>query len=243
MDLSHSRPHRQFETAPVKPFDKFLAAVEVIAANSPETASKSKLPPAKIHLGDARKLSLRANSVDLVLTSPPYLNAIDYMRCSKFSLVWMGYTVGDLRRIRCESVGAEAASEETSEEWIREIIRNLRMRPKLSSRVEAILERYVLDMGRALSEVARVLRKGGRAVYVVGDSTIKGTFIRNSSIIAAVAAANGLALRSRRSRQLPANRRYLPPPRALANTGALDARMRKEVILVFSKTRKSASRR
>ena len=54
MDLSHSRPHRQFETAPVKPFDKFLTAVEVIAANSPETASKKKLPPAQIHLGDAR---------------------------------------------------------------------------------------------------------------------------------------------------------------------------------------------
>jgi hypothetical protein len=165
------------------------------------------------------------------------------MRCSKFSLIWMGYTISDVRRIRGESVGAESASEEADAGWIAEIIKGLRMRPKLSSRDEAILGRYIFDMARAVSEVARVLRKGGRAVYVVGDSTIKGTFVRNSSIIALVAAKSGLSLQSRRSRLLPANRRYLPPPRTSKNAGTLDARMRKEVILVFSKSRKAASRR
>jgi len=46
----------------------------------------------------------------VVLTSPPYLNAIDYMRCSKFSLVWMGHTIRELRNIRADSVGTEASS-------------------------------------------------------------------------------------------------------------------------------------
>jgi hypothetical protein len=37
-----------------------------------------------------RKLShWKGAPVDFVITSPPYLNAIDYVRCSKFTLVWM----------------------------------------------------------------------------------------------------------------------------------------------------------
>jgi DNA modification methylase len=193
-------------------------------------------PRAVVKLGDARKLKIDSASIDLVLTSPPYLNAIDYMRCSKFSLVWMGHNVGELRQIRGDSVGAEASSEEALEApWVKALIKQLRLKPKLSERDHALLARYVWDMGSALAEVSRVLKKNGRAVYVVGDSTVRGTFIRNSSIVAAVAAEHGLTLNSRQSRALPANRRYLPPPQRDESTAMMDARMRREVVLVFNK--------
>ena len=107
MDLSHSRPHRQFTHAPVKPFNRFIAAVETIIANCPQSGSGGGGPATVVKRGDARRLEIESGSIDLVLTSPPYLNAIDYMRCSKFSLVWMGHNVGEIRQIRRESVGAE----------------------------------------------------------------------------------------------------------------------------------------
>lgn len=105
----------------------------------------------------------------------------------------------------------------------------------MSDRNYAMLARYVWDMGKALAEVTRVLRKGGRAVYVVGDSTTRGTFISNSTIVAAVAEAHGLALRSREFRTLPANRRYLPPPRRGTSEETMDARLRREVVVVLDK--------
>jgi hypothetical protein len=158
------------------------------------------------------------------------------MRCSKFSLVWMGHTVSELRQIRAESVGTEASSEEPlGADWVASLIKHLRLKPALSSRDYALLAQYVWDMGRAFAEVTRVLRSGGRAVYVVGDSTVRGTFVRNSSIIAAVAEEQGLKLKSRHSRALPANRRYLPPPKQSRYTDSLDGRMRREVVLVFDK--------
>jgi hypothetical protein len=40
--------------------------------------------------------------VDLIFTSPPHLNAIDYLRCSKFSLVWMGHSIAALREPKHE---------------------------------------------------------------------------------------------------------------------------------------------
>lgn len=236
MDLSHSRPHKEFSRAPVKPFNRFVGAVGTVVSNCPRPGAGLLGPATVVRRGDARKLDIADQSIDLVLTSPPYLNAIDYMRCSKFSLVWMGYSVSELREIRGESVGAETSSAEASEAvWVRSLIKQLGLRPALSDRERAILARYVWDMGRALTEVSRVLRGGGRAVYVVGDSMSRGTFISNSSIITAVAQENGLSLASRQSRTLPANRRYLPPPKRGLSGATMDARMRREVVVVFNK--------
>ena len=236
MDLSHSRPHKEFEYAPVKPFNRFTQAVERVVSNCPQPGTKLVGPATVVKYGDARKLDIENNSIDLVLTSPPYLNAIDYMRCSKFSLVWMGYTIGEIRQIRGNSIGVEASEEQALDApWVKLLIKQLGLKPKLSNRDYALLARYAWDMGKALSEVSRVLRHGGRAVYVVGDSMIHGTFIRNSSIVAAVAESHGLSLVSRQSRALPANRRYLPPPKQGASNDSMDIRMRREVVMAFDK--------
>lgn len=90
-------------------------------------------------------------------------------------------------------------------------------------------------MAHALAEASRVLRRGGRAVYVLGDTKIRGTFIRNSSIVVTLADWNGLSLVSRQSRALPANRRYMPPPRRTLGNDMMDARMRREVVVEFKK--------
>lgn len=237
MDLSHSRPHKEFDTAPVKPFNRFLAAVQTVVANCPQLSQGDVGQPAVVSLGDARALPISDASIDLVLTSPPYLNAIDYMRCSKFSLVWMGYNIEELRKIRGESVGAEAASDVALQsDWVASIIKGLKLTPRLSTRDNALLARYVWDMGRSLSEVSRVLKDGGRAVYVVGDSTVRGTFVRNSAIVSAVAEQHGLTQLSRHSRALPANRRYMPPPKRGAESSSIEGRMRREVVLEFAKS-------
>jgi len=236
MDLSHSRPHRQFTKAPVKPFNRFVSAVETVVANCPQPGSGTAGPVAVVKRGDARKLHIASASIDLVLTSPPYLNAIDYMRCSKFSLVWMGYKLSELRQIRGESVGAEVSSEEAlAAGWVQRLIKRLELRPALCSRDHALLARYAWDMGQALAETSRVLRGGGRAVYVVGDSMNRGTFIPNSAIVTAVAQDHGLSLVSRQSRALPANRRYLPPPKRVTCNQTMNSRMRREVVIAFKK--------
>lgn len=236
MDLSHSRPHKSFHHAPAKPFRRFLAAVDRVAENCIDKNTVGRGPATRIHEGDARALPLGDASVDLVLTSPPYLNAIDYMRCSKFSLVWMGHSINRLRRLRAESVGTEVGrGAPQGDEEIRGIIAKLNLRPRLGTREQAVLARYTDDMRCALSEVARVLAPGGRAVYVIGENTIRGTYVRNASIITMVASLSGLKLCDRRTRALPSDRRYLPPPSATKHSGPLDARVRREVVLSFAK--------
>ena len=237
MDLAHSRPHKRFERAPVLPFARFESAAARVAAGciGAEDAGRGAAAAADVRLGDARRMDMRAGSADMVITSPPYLNAIDYMRCSKFSLVWMGYTVGRLRRIRSESIGTEVGMNDGGTAAEDKIISALGLgRRALQGRARAILARYVRDMGLVVEETARVLDRGGTAAYVVGENTVRGVFIRNSRMIGLLAADAGLEVVSRRSRSLPQSSRYLPPPSARAEA-RLGGRMRREVVLEMRK--------
>ena len=235
MDLSHSRPHRKFKRAPAKPFRKFLSAVDRVTTNCVESRSRTCGPVTHVYEGDARCLDILDGTVDLVITSPPYLNAIDYLRCSKFSLVWMGYSVSELRRLRSTTVGTEVGMDVRDDPEIQRILSELKLHPKLQARQEAMLARYINDMQRAVGETSRVLAGNGRAVYVVGENTVRGTFIRNAMIVESVASTAGLRCTARYSRDLPANRRYLPPPSKQPETATLGNRLRREVILTFRK--------
>jgi DNA modification methylase len=238
MDLSHSRPHKAFQRAPIKPFRKFMAAVERVTENCIDVNSSGRGPAPSVHLGDARNLPLTENSVDLVLTSPPYLNAIDYIRCSKFSLVWMGYGIPELRRLRSESIGTASGAATTPHlRHVSNIIATLKLRPALRPNEQIVLGRYIDDIHRSMGEAARVLSPNGKAIYVIGENTIKGTYIRNSVIVRAVARLAGLKLECQHFRTLPPSRRYLPPPVRKSRHAALNTRMRREVILAFTKTR------
>lgn len=236
MDLAHSRPHKAFTRAPAKPFRKFLVAVDRVIGNCIDRNSIGRGPAACSYEGDARNLPLHDASVDLVLTSPPYLNAIDYMRCSKFSLVWMGHSIGELRRLRADSVGTEVGKYHFHDDpEICDILAELKIRADFTARDEAVLARYIDDIRKAVREAARVLVPGGRAIYVVGENIVRGAYIRTSDIVSAVAELSGLKLDQRRVRTLPADRRYLPPPLGRGSSRALDIRMGREVLLAFTR--------
>ena len=234
-DVSHSRPHRVYAIAPIRPFERFKEAVESVL-RAAHFASGNKLPSAIVRRGDARWLPLADNSIDLVITSPPYLNAIDYLRGHKLSLVWMGHRIKDIRALRSTSIGTESARNAVSDDRLSFAVRTMCDLDKLSEHSKDMLARYAHDMNAVISEVNRVLKPRGEAVIVIGNSTIRGVFVKNSSALTYLARANGLTLNSTRRRPLLENRRYLPPPGKKHSGRLLGSRMREEVILTFAKT-------
>jgi ubiquinone/menaquinone biosynthesis C-methylase UbiE len=196
-----------------------------------------KVPQAKVYKRDARNLPFEDGSIDVVITSPPYLNAIDYLRGHRMSLVWMGHRIGQLREVRSSNVGAEVGFHgDLNVAFFQKVFKEMGVSDRTSERLRRMLARYAHDMDAILSETARVLTGNGQAVFVVGDSTIGGTFIRNSKAIAWLGKKHGLDLVSTRRRQLPNNRRYLPPPSSKGAGEQLGKRMREEVIVSFRKT-------
>ncbi|MBP1464374.1 hypothetical protein EYB53_001515 [Candidatus Chloroploca sp. M-50] len=231
-DVSHSRPHRAFEHNTYDVYDGFLRATRHLVKRFEQEPPHGQ---AQIGLGDARQLTLADGSVDAVITSPPYLNAIDYLRGHRLALVWLGHRVGSIRSIRSGSIGAERAPDpHVDTKLAARVIRHMGMTNQLPPRQHRIFERYVLDLAAMMGEIHRVLKAGGRAVFVLGNSCVQGVFVRNSEAVLMLARESGLALIDHYDRDLPDARRYLPPPTAHA-ASSIERRMRKEVVLTFDR--------
>jgi hypothetical protein len=229
-DIPHSRPHRVRDRAEYQAFSRFPDCIDGMLASLEKSSHAGGV--ATLCVGDARRLAIDSESIDIIITSPPYLNAIDYMRTSRFTLVWMGYTLSALRAVRASSIGTEVGLRDKSDE-IDELVGLMTACKPLPSPEHSMVRRFVADMDAALSEAARVLVPGGRATYVVGNSTLRGVFIRNSDCVTHLARKHGMSLISRYTRKLPDNLRYLPPPSKRAE--GFQARMRTEVIVRLAK--------
>ena len=233
-DTSHSRPHRVADINDYKVMAGFVRSVSQVLArladpSTSTTAGAGDAPnPTEVTLGDARAIGLKDRSIDAIMTSPPYLNAIDYMRGHRLSLVWLGHSVGNLRSIRSSSIGAERAGTEDSEA-VHNIAGAMCNPDALSSKHRKMVFRYANDLEQMMREAARVLRRNGKATYVLGNSCLKETFIQNSEGVTRAAEHAGLELLDRTERDLPAASRYLP----MTASGSLSKRMRTETILTF----------
>ena len=236
MDVSHSRPHKFYDTAPAAPFGLFFKEAARIADNSPFNTGGRKKPQAKIKSGDAKKLPVGTGSIDMIVTSPPYLNAIDYLRGHRLALVWMGHNMHELREIRSGNIGTEAGDTRNSGGAEEKIMMSMGNMDALERRYAGMIRRYVRDMDGVMSECARVLKRDGRAIFVVGDSSIRGIFVKNSEALKSLARKNGLVLHSQESRPIEVNRRYLPPPTSPKAGKEMSARMKEEVILEYRAT-------
>lgn len=229
-DTSHSRPHKVAEESD---FDVMAALGRSLKQIRNRLKEQPPVGTVEIMLGDVRSLKeIENQTVDAVLTSPPYLNAIDYIRGHRLSLVWLGYSLGDLRIIRSSSIGAERAPDKQKSSDIFEPVRRAMVDTNsLPKRYAAMVERYSEDIYQMMSEIVRVTKVGGSATFVVGNSCLKGTFIKNSAGVSTAATMLGMKLVHEFERNLPGGSRYLPMPK----TGSLGKRMRTETILSFER--------
>jgi len=228
-DISHSRPHKVKET---NDYDVILGFEKSARAILKIFSAQKVLVKGSIEMGDARHLNLIPDKyVDAVITSPPYLNAIDYMRGSKFSLIWLGYSLSSLRVIRSNSIGAEKKLNVTTGA-IEKIYNNVFGENQLEKKYASMIRRYIGDSLQLMSEISRVLKTNRLATIVIGNSTLKGVYIDNSKVFEYAGEVYGLSLTDVKKREIPLNMRYLPVPSN--NLNSLSKRMKHEVILTFT---------
>ena len=232
-DTSHSRPHRVREESEYDVFAGFERSVRQLVrmlSNRPLNGS------GRVDLGDARDLQTVVDrSVDLAVTSPPYLNALDYMRGHKLALVWFGHRIRDLRTRRSTSIGAERALGQNPSAVVGaivDVIESEAIDPAALRR--PMLERFAHDCVGFAGELGAKVKPGGIAVLVVGNSTLKGNYIRNDVIARTAMEQAGFTLKDRRVRPIPASRRYMAIDTKAAES-SLAKRMRDEVVLTMTR--------
>lgn len=225
-DVSHSRPHRVADENDFDVYGSFVKAARLVARNLEPHAVQGT---AEVSVGDARHLRDHVDGVfDAAVTSPPYLNAIDYLRGHRLSLIWFGHSMGELKQIRSRSTGAERAAETITVD-VEPFIAATNREP-LADRYQAWVRRYASDINGTLESLREVLRPGGLALLVVGNSMIRGASIDNAGIIVAAGEGAGFEATDIRSREIPARRRYLPPP---TDGSVFSQRMRRESVITL----------
>lgn len=228
-DTAHSRPHRTILENDFDVLQALPKSVEhVLSALNPEKVLKQT----RTYRGDARNMGRLVDcSVDCIVTSPPYLNAIDYMRGHRLSLVWLGYSVSELRKIRARSVGAEVVDNRADCTELKAFFSSLH--ESVDDKKRRILRRYYRDLCALTDEAYRVLKPQCTATYVIGNSRIKAQEVRNSDLLITAARRSGFRVVDSYERDIPENRRYMPFHNSTGSS--LYNRMRSEHVIIFEK--------
>jgi hypothetical protein len=230
MDLSRSRPHRVSTKVPALPFAAWPRRLAEFARHY--EARGDLHGRAVVKVGDARRLDVPKDSVDAIISSPPYLNAIDYLRASKFSLLFFGYDLAGLRAIRSTSVGTEVGLAEGGLPASLDVLVSRRV---ADPKRRPMLRRYLFDLLQTLNEAHRVLRVGGTALYVVGPSILSRRDYDGGDILAQIARAAGYRIIGQARRDLSPNNRSLPPPNRTARSQQINRRMTCELYVLLVK--------
>ena len=122
---------------------------------------------ARFEIGDAKALPINDNSLDAIITSPPYSFAIDYADNDRPQLEYLGYDVESLKK---EMIGLKGKTK----------------KEKLSN--------YFEDMNQVLKEIARVLKVGKYAVIIIGSNDIQTGGIRLETKIEEMALTHSFVL-------------------------------------------------
>lgn len=127
---------------------------------------------------DARIIPLPNNSIDLVITSPPYINVFNYHEHDRLAIEFLGW---DRLRIAKSEFGA-----------------NRKFR---QNRFLTVIQ-YILDMCETFLEIKRVIKRHGRLIIVIGKtSKVRKIDFRNDYIISAIGYLSGYKLIMRQERK------------------------------------------
>ena len=217
MDIDHSRPHRPhvLRTQPINDqfalFRRVLGQVNDTILGIQESLS-SVDSVANILEGDSFTLlsALDSDSIEFVLTSPPYLNAIDYPRAHKFSHWWLSPETIPLGR--SEYIGLRRAEADDLDKrricdshTLAELIDSFRSMP-----IYRNISSYVADLASVINQLHRVVKQRAHIAFVVANNTIGGKVLPVSTIIERLLKCSGFSDVETTRRTIKNSRRRYP---------------------------------
>jgi len=189
----------------------WMSLVNAMAADLDEIDGARDVS-ADVYCGDAREASrlIEEQSVDIVITSPPYPNEKDYTRTTRLESVILGFIENkeQLRQLKQGLVRSNTRSVykvDDDDAWVSEhaeiqdIARRIearRIEMGKTSGFERLYHRvtklYFGGMARHLADLRTVLRPGARLAYVVGDqASYLRVMIRTGQLLAEIADSLG----------------------------------------------------
>ena len=136
---------------------------------------------------DTRNLtSIPANSVDLILTSPPYGDSrttVAYGQFSRLGLQWLDYSRDEVINIDRICLGGIPTKDLKNGLGSPTLKKTLDKISKIDPRRAKDVLSFYVDFDKCILELHRVTKKGAFMCFVVGNRTVKGVQIPTDEII------------------------------------------------------------
>ncbi|MEW6509043.1 MAG: DNA methyltransferase [Bacteroidota bacterium] len=177
---------------------------------------------------------ISANTIDLVVTSPPYGDSrttVAYGQYSRLANEWLSYK--EANQIDKMLMGGEKRkhSHLFKSEILNDVINTIQKQDK--ERARDVISFYE-DYEKSINNVSTTLRMGGFVCYVVGNRTVKGVNIPTDEITAQLFEENGFIHIETIVRNIPNKRMPLKnsPSNIVGNTAST---MKQESIVICQK--------
>lgn len=198
-----SRPDQYIATSKIALQNAFLAEIHrLISILQSRPATTGAAFAAEIAVADSRNLPLQNQSVQGILTSPPYCTRIDYGRATMPELLVLeSIGLACYERSRLNLMGSAVTRPElfrpTRPEWgetCQNLMDQIYNHPSKASQTYYYRSHYSYfsDIARSVSEISRVMEESGKAVVVVQDSYYKDIHNDLPKIFVEMAAKTGL---------------------------------------------------
>ncbi len=188
-------------------FENFKANVTKVAEAYEEWNTVISEPNSNdIGTNDARKIE-EVDFYDAIVTSPPYINAMDYVWATKFELHWLDMVDGDKGRLAVSDneIGTERIPAKiykelavSDNEKLNRILADIyygkeykatKGQNEMRSRV---VYKYFQDMAEHFEQAYKALKIGGKYCFIIGDvSKITGVEIPVANMLKEIAENKG----------------------------------------------------
>ena len=204
-----TKPTRDLKKIPVKPYGALRrhlrkmqssndAFYNVIPANVRENLNEYL----NIKIGDARRQTVPDNSVDLIVSSSPYVTSYEYADLHQLSTIWLDLAE-DLTEYKKEFIGTSYKKYENKKLRSSIAMGIVDKMSKKSKKAAKEIEAFFIDMEDVFDESFRILKHGSRCCYVIGDTKLKGVDILNAEVFADSSQYSGFKLDRIIKREIP----------------------------------------
>jgi DNA modification methylase len=200
---------------PEEPLNLFLTQLDLFRDRIVKFSENIK-PKLRSHIicsssTESLKTKLRGQNLDLAITSPPYIKAIDYIYNQMAELFW----IGDLFDIQTQTKQNEKKKEYIGTKHfhkkdfvkytpfeitigIKELddkIQKVFKTDKKNGHKHAFITfKYFADMENHFAEISKCLNKGRHYIMVVGDSSVSNIFFNTADFLTQIAERNGFRI-------------------------------------------------
>lgn len=213
------KPTKDLKKDPAKPYDALRKHLKKMQRGNddfyrviPQKVKENLKEYLNIKVQDAKMQPVADNSVDLIVSSSPYVTSYEYADLHQLSTIWLDFAE-DLTAYKKGFIGSaykHCNNRELKSSIGKDIVNKMQGKSKKMAKE---IETFFIDMQDVFDESYRILKKGGRCCYVIGDTMLKGVNILNAEVFAESLQNSGFIIDRIIKRKIPL--KILPQKRDL----------------------------